>query len=358
MKDRIVALVSSGGRRDRRVIDRFVETVGPCAPLGRQPLQILARFPRRNHQRHRGGVRSDHQVLGQSSFQTQARHAEGAVLVVQMNVGPVVARFGNAPRHAAQFPILDLPLDRRFAGVIEQRVLIVGHDQQRHQIFEHRTAPRNQDRLAPRSDEQTAHREPVVLRNLPQGDGDVAAQACLGGQQIVETGVTPALRSTLNPMENRSLRRVEQKSKIHRGQFVALPGQGFQCEQALTGMVAGFTQAAREFSEMCSSSFRDWAGSAGRSCNAASINGQSDCSNCATSRKVGVWSSWASFSSSLVAADVRRLSSCVPVRDEGIWRLLTLAATTRAWQSQPRREEEQILQVLLAIPLQSLGPRL
>ena len=113
----------------------------------------------------------------------------------------------------------------------------------------------------------------MVLRNLPQGDGDIAAQARLRGQQIIEAGVTPAFGDVESDGEQIP-RRIEQKGEIHRGQFVALPGQGFQGEQALAGVVAGFTQAARQFSEpvLC---FRDRAGSA-RSCNAASINGQSD----------------------------------------------------------------------------------
>ena len=139
-----------------RVIDRFVETVSALASLGREPLQIFTRFPRRDHQRHRGGVGRDHQVLGQAPFQAQTRHAKGAVLIVQMDIGPVVAGFGDAPRHAARFPVLDLLLDGRFAGVIEQGVFIVRHHQQRHQILEHRPAPGNQDRLAARRDEQTA----------------------------------------------------------------------------------------------------------------------------------------------------------------------------------------------------------
>ena len=67
----------------RRVIHRFVKSVSAFASLGREPLQVFASFPRRDHQRHRGGVRRDHQVLGQAPFQTQARHAKGAVLVVQ-----------------------------------------------------------------------------------------------------------------------------------------------------------------------------------------------------------------------------------------------------------------------------------
>ena len=188
--DRCARFVRRQARR--RVIHRFIKTVCAVASLGREPLQVFACLHRRNHQRHGGGVRGDHQVLGQSAFQAQAGHAEGAILVIELNIGAVVARFGNAPRHAAQFSILDLLLDRRLAGVIKQGVLIVGHDQQRHQIFEHRTAPRNENWLATRGDEQPTHREPVVLRNLPQGDGNVTAQARLGGQQIIEAGVEPA----------------------------------------------------------------------------------------------------------------------------------------------------------------------
>ena len=101
------------GQTRRRVIHRFVKTVSAFAAFGGQPLQVLAGFPGRDHQRQRRGVRSNDQVLGQASFQTQARHAKGAVLVVQMDIGPVVARFGNAPRHAAQFAVLDLLLHRR-----------------------------------------------------------------------------------------------------------------------------------------------------------------------------------------------------------------------------------------------------
>src|ERR1019366_7568864 len=55
-------------------------------------------------------------------------------------------------------------------------------------------------------------------------------------------------------------------------------------------------------------------------------------------------------------------------RSEGrrSWNLLTrlrfasarqaLAAAIRGWQSQPRSDEKRVLQMLLAIPLQSLGP--
>ena len=85
----------------------------------------------------------------------------------------------------------------------------------------------------------------MVLRNLSQGDGDVAAQARLRGQQVIEAGVTPAL-GDVEPDGELIPRAVEQEGKVHRGQFVALLGQGFQGEQTLAGLAAGFPQAGRE----------------------------------------------------------------------------------------------------------------
>ena len=45
-------------------------------------------------------------------------------------------------------------------------ILVGRHHQQRHQVFEHRAAPCQQNRLAARGREQTAQREPAFLRQL------------------------------------------------------------------------------------------------------------------------------------------------------------------------------------------------
>ena len=234
----------------RRVIDRFIETVGARAPLGRQELQVFTRLNGRNHQRHRRGIRSDHEIFGQSSFQAQSGHAKGAVLIVELNIGPVITRLGYAPWHAAQFSILDLLGHGGLAGVIEQRFFIAGHDQHRHQVFEHRPTPGNERRFAPRGNQRAPHREPVILRHLPEGDGDITAQPRLRGQQIVEAVVAPPV-ANVESDGKQVLRRVEKKREVHCGQFFALPGQGFQCEQPLTGVFARFAQAKREFGELC-----------------------------------------------------------------------------------------------------------
>ena len=173
----------------RCIIHRFIKAEFSAASIAGQPLQIFTCLNRRNHQRQRRGVGSNHQVLSQSSFQAQPGNAKGAVLVVQLSVSPVVTGLRNPPRHAASVSISDLLLHRRPASMIQQGVLKIGHDQQRHQVFEHRAAPGNQDWLIPRSDQQAAHGEPMVLRNLPQRDGDVTAQSRLRGQQIVEAGI-------------------------------------------------------------------------------------------------------------------------------------------------------------------------
>ena len=91
-----------------RVVDRFVETVSAFASFVREPLQIFTRFPRGDHQRHRGRIRRDHQVLGQAAFQTQSGNTKSAVLIVLMHIGPVVSRFGDAPRNTSRISIFDL----------------------------------------------------------------------------------------------------------------------------------------------------------------------------------------------------------------------------------------------------------
>ena len=160
---------------------------------GGEPLQILARRLRRHHQRERRGVRRDDQILGQSALEPQAGHAERAVLVVERRIDRVVAGLRHAPRHAALPAVLDLPLHRRPIGLVEQRVLVGGHHQQRHQVLEHRAAPRQQHRLATGAREQAPEGEPALLRQLALRDGDEAREARFRGEQIVVAGVAPRL---------------------------------------------------------------------------------------------------------------------------------------------------------------------
>ena len=140
--------LAARGRREARVVDRLVEAELSREAGGGEPLQVRARRLGRHHQRERRGVGRDHQVLGQPALEPEAGHAEGAVLVVEGGVDRVVARLGHAPGHAALAAVGDLPVHRRAAGALEQRVLVRRHHQERHQVLEHRAAPRQQRRLA------------------------------------------------------------------------------------------------------------------------------------------------------------------------------------------------------------------
>ena len=69
-----------------------------------------------------------------------------------------------------------------------------GHDEHRHQVFEHRPAPGEQRGRAAGGREQPAEREPVVLVELAAGDEHVAGEAGLRRQHVIEARVEAVLR--------------------------------------------------------------------------------------------------------------------------------------------------------------------
>ena len=101
MNERTTALGLAARQARRRVVDRLVEAEPAREARGGEPLQVRARRLGRDHQRERRGVGRDHQVLRQAALQAEARHAEGAVLVVEARVDGVVAGLRDAPGHAA-----------------------------------------------------------------------------------------------------------------------------------------------------------------------------------------------------------------------------------------------------------------
>ncbi len=173
----------------RGVVDRFVQAVAAGRARRGEPLQVRARLLGHDHQRHHRSVRRDHEVVGEAALQAESGDAERAVLVVHRRVGRVVARLRDAPRHAALPAVLDLALHGAAAGLVEQRVLVTGHQEQRHQVLEHRAAPRQQHRHAGSRREQAAEREPALLADLPARDRDEDAEPCFGGEQVVVAGV-------------------------------------------------------------------------------------------------------------------------------------------------------------------------
>ena len=106
-----------------------------------------------------------------------------------MRVHGVVAALGNAPGHAALLAILDLAFHRSLGRLVEQGTFVVRHHQVRHQVLEHRAAPRQQHRRSPRGSKQATEREPSLLRQLALCDGHETAEASFRRQQVVEARV-------------------------------------------------------------------------------------------------------------------------------------------------------------------------
>ena len=200
----------------RRVVDRLVETEVALTPLGRESLQIFTRLRGRYHQGQCRGIGCHHQILGEPALQPQAGHAERPVLVIEMSVHAVVAGFRHAPRYPALGSVVDLPLHRGPAGLVQQRAVVGRHNQQGHQVLEHRSAPGEQHRFAAGAGEPASHGKPALLRQLPLRDGHEGRQPGLGGQQVIVAGVAPAVVQEKVVLHARKLVGVKRKP-LHDG---------------------------------------------------------------------------------------------------------------------------------------------
>ena len=136
----------------------------------------------------------------------KARHAERLVLIVARAIRERVRRLRDAPRHAPLPAVFDLPAHARAAALVEQRAGIAAHQQQRHQVLEHRAAPRHQRGAAIDVGHQAAEVEPVVLRDVALGDRDEAGQPRFRGQQVVERAVERARVPRRRRADSRSRR--------------------------------------------------------------------------------------------------------------------------------------------------------
>ena len=227
----------SARQTGRSVVDCLIEAIRSHNAFRRKALEIQACLFGRYRQRQRRGIGRNDQIIGEPAFETQAGYAKGAILVVEMNVDCVVAGFRTAPGHPAFPPILDLPGHRRLAGLVEQCVFVRRHHQERHEVFEHRTAPRKEDLLSAGSGQQTSQGEPALLRQLSLRNRYETAKSCFRSQQIVVTRVPPTFTNVV-PDSHEIACLVEQKIVFHMGEFVDLPCQPFDSPNPRSGAPA------------------------------------------------------------------------------------------------------------------------
>ncbi len=180
----------AGGYSAGSVVGGLVEAVSPEEPSCGHRFQVGAGGARVDHQGQDRGIGRHDQIIVQPLLESQSRDAEGPVLVGLLRVELAVATFGDAPRHPLPPSIANLPRDRLAAGLFEQGRVVVGHEQQRHQVLEHGAAPGYEHGGSAARGELAPQMEPVLKRHLAAGDAQETAQPGLRREQVVEARVS------------------------------------------------------------------------------------------------------------------------------------------------------------------------
>ena len=171
-----------------REVDGLVEPHRSAEPELLQHPDVLCGFGGIDREGQHGRVRRHHQVVGQRLLQSQRRDSESAVLIDLVGVEGAIGGFGNAPRDFLLFTVFDLLMDGLMASLIQQRVRESAHEQQRHQVLEHRPAPRKQCWSIRCAEVRSTERKPVLDGHVALGDGDHTRQAALARHQVVVAG--------------------------------------------------------------------------------------------------------------------------------------------------------------------------
>src|SRR5438477_4003279 len=168
------------------MVERLVKTEAAVQTLFGQLFEVVRRRGRIDERGEGGGIGGHDEIARKPSLQSETGYAERAILIIARSIGERVGAFRDSPRNAALSRIVTLPDDTGATALIEKRAGKCAHQQQRHQVLEHRAAPRHQRRLSVDVGYWTTEMKPMVLRYLTLRDGHKARQARFGCQQVVE----------------------------------------------------------------------------------------------------------------------------------------------------------------------------
>ena len=135
---------------------------------------------------HRAVGRDD-DAVGRGVLELEVGDTKGMVLVVLGVVQLVVGRFGYTPGERG----LDegaLGTYGEAVGFVHEGVLVGGKENQRHEVFEHRSVPRGHAFVSFVLHEGLVEAEPVFVGGVALGDGEEGGQAGLGGEVVVVVG--------------------------------------------------------------------------------------------------------------------------------------------------------------------------
>ena len=172
-------------------IDRFVKSVSAATAKFGEFVEILGCMIGRDHTGQTRGVRRNDEVLAQASFQSEFGNTETRILVGEFDIAGVECRLRHAPRRAIALAKTHLLAHGGARRCAEQTVGWRQRYDVWHQIFKHRSRPRDEHRCAANGNGGAAKAEPMARFKVAFGNCDEAGQARFRGQQIVATLVKP-----------------------------------------------------------------------------------------------------------------------------------------------------------------------
>ena len=160
-------------------VEGFIEATEPEATHGLQVVVVPPCSTGIQHRGQPGCIGRDHQIPGKSALEPKPRHTEGGILVVEIHIPRVETGFRNAPRDALRPSVGDLSLDDQSTGVTQLTAFGFSHHQPRHQVFEHRAGPGDENGAATGCGDRPPQAEPVAQRQILFGDGEETGQTRL-----------------------------------------------------------------------------------------------------------------------------------------------------------------------------------
>src|SRR5581483_9561848 len=111
----------------------------------------------------KGRIGRDDELLGNFAAQAQIGDAEHFVLIVELKIKGVIARFGKAPGRAMRSAVLYVTRDDGVVRIVQQGVRIVGQKEGRHEILKERAAPAEKRGTIVNAGERASETKPVTL---------------------------------------------------------------------------------------------------------------------------------------------------------------------------------------------------
>ncbi len=160
-------------------------------------------------------IRRDHGAFRKSALVGEIGYAEAGILVGLFDIAQIVLGFRHTPRHTQLIAIFLLPANDQSIGLFQKAAGRRAHDERRHQIFEHRSRPRDQTRAAMNRRQRTSEMKPVFGGDIAFRNRHETGKPRFGREQVVVTGIKITIRAAIADGQQLAPG-IEQEGKIHR----------------------------------------------------------------------------------------------------------------------------------------------